>query len=447
MKITSFTATPSAIGNTGGTVSLAAGTQGVTTCTFSVLPSLVGLPTSMGCQNGLANKQVTIPANPGIARKFTFTITASNGNDHVSKTAVVTQAATLNFLSISAGFEHTCGVVTNHTVRCWGANDVGQLGNGSTTRSAIPVAVSGLVGVKAVSTGTSESCALLTGGTVKCWGFNWYGGLGDGSRTQSTTPVAVSGLVGVKAVSTGNLFSCALLTGGTVTCWGNNNSGQLGNGQNNTFSTAPVAVSGLVGVTAIEASSAGYTCARLTAGTVKCWGANDFGELGNQSPVDVLTPTTVSGLAGVTAITARQGHQTCARLTAGTAKCWGANDVGQLGNGTTIDSITPVAVSGLVGVTAISAGQRHTCAFLAGGTAYCWGYNFRGQLGDGTTTDSTTPVAVSGLLGVTAISAGAEHTCALVTGGKAYCWGNNFEGDLGDGTRQNRSTPVAVSPF
>ena len=447
MKIKSFTATPSAIGNTGGTVSLDAGVQGVTTCTFSVLPALVGLPTSMGCQNGTANKQVTIPANPGIARSFTFTITASNGNDHVSKTAVVKQAATLNFLSISAGFAHTCGVVTNHTVRCWGNNDFGQLGTGTTIPSTTPVAVSGLVGVKAVSTGGSESCALLTGGTVKCWGDNWYGGLGDGTRTQSTTPVAVSGLVGVKAVSTGNFFSCALLTGGTVTCWGNNNDGQLGNGQNNTFSTAPVAVSGLVGVTAIEASDASYTCARLAVGTVKCWGANDFGELGNQSLVNVLTPVAVSGLVGVTAITARGGYHTCARRTAGTVKCWGSNQIGQLGNGTTIDSTTPVAVSGLVGVTAITAGQRHTCALLTGGTVTCWGANWSGQLGDGTTTNSTTPVAVSGLLGVTAITAGAEYTCALVTGGKAYCWGNNFDGNLGDGTHQNRSTPVAVSPF
>jgi len=449
MKIKSFTATPSAIGNTGGTVSLDAGVQGVTTCTFSVLPALVGLPTSMGCQNGTANKQVTIPANPGTARSFTFTITASNGTDNVSKTSVVKQAATLNFLSISAGFSHTCGVVTDHTVRCWGDNQFGQLGDGqSNTRSSIPVAVSGLVGVKAVSTGNGESCALLTGGTVKCWGDNWWGGLGDGTRTQSTTPVAVSGLVGVKAISTGYLFSCALLTGGTVKCWGNNNNGQLGNGQNNTFSTAPVAVSGLVGVTAIEAAGAAYTCARLTAGTVKCWGDEVYGQLGSQSLVDVLTPTTVSGLAGVTAITARQGHYTCALLTGGTVKCWGDNWYGQLGNGqNNTRSSIPVAVSGLVGVTAISAGGDHTCAFLAGGTAYCWGSGGNGELGDGTTTDSTTPVAVSGLVGVTAITAGAHFTCALVTGGKAYCWGNNFYGNLGDGTSQNRSTPVAVSPF
>jgi alpha-tubulin suppressor-like RCC1 family protein len=282
---------------------------------------------------------------------------------------------------------------------------------------------------------------------VKCWGDNWYGGLGNGTRTQSTTPVAVSGLVGVKAVSTGHLFSCALLTGGTVTCWGNNYDGQLGNGQNNTFSTAPVAVSGLVGVTAIEASELGYTCARLTAGTVKCWGDSSFGQLGNHSLVNVLTPTTVIGLAGVSAITARQGHHTCARLAGGTAYCWGNNGNGQLGNGTTTGSTTPVAVIGLVGVTAISAGGWHTCAFLAGGTAYCWGFGFWGSLGNGMNTDSTIPVAVSGLVGVTAISAGDVHTCALVTGGKAYCWGNGYEGQLGDGTRQNRSTPVAVSPF
>jgi alpha-tubulin suppressor-like RCC1 family protein len=358
-----------------------------------------------------------------------------------------------NVAAVSAGGLHTCALTAGGGIQCWGYNTVGELGDGTTATRSTPVDVFGLTsGMAAVSAGYVDTCAVTTGGGVICWGGNSYGELGYGiAGGYSSTPVPVSGLASAAAaVSVGGSHVCALTTGGAVKCWGFNGGGQLGNGST-TNSSSPVDVSGLTSGVAAVSAGGGYTCALTTAGGVKCWGSNSAGQLGNGCCSDSSTPVNVSGLtSGVAAISAGAEH-TCALTTGGGVKCWGRNLQGQLGNGTTTinscDCITtPVDVSGLTsGVAAVSAGQHHTCALTTGGGVKCWGGNGVGQLGNGTTTDSSTPVDVSGLTsGVAVVSAGDVHNCAVTTLGGAKCWGYNGYGQLGNSTFTDSHSPVDV---
>ncbi len=347
-------------------------------------------------------------------------------------------------LSISAGFGQTCAVTgPNNAARCWGRNDSGELGTGSTASSLTPIGVSGLSSkVAAVSAGGSRSCALTTSGGLKCWGSSPGNGTGS-----SLSPVSVSGLSsGVRSVSAGGTFTCALTTAGGVRCWGAGSLGQLGDGLL-TASSVPVTPTGLSsGVSAISVG-AQHACALTTGATVKCWGWNNYGETGDQSGATTTAqPLDVAGLPANVVAVSVGGYHSCVVTSAGQAWCWGENQVGQLGDGTTVDRPAPAPVSGLPAVASITGGTYHTCAITTGGAASCWGSNISGQLGNGTTTDSWVPVPVAGLSsGAVQITGGRFHTCSVDTAGRAACWGNNLFGQIGDGTTTYRYTPVGVS--
>lgn len=249
-----------------------------------------------------------------------------------------------------------------------------------------------------VDTGYEHTCAVTSAGGVRCWGINNVGQLGDGTTTDSTVPVGVVGLAkGVASVSGGGYDNtCALTKAGGVKCWGRNSSGQLGDGTT-TDSGVPVGVVGLSSGVASVSASNWYACALTKAGGVKCWGDNSVGELGDGTLTDSSVPVAVVGLSsGVASVSAGQWH-TCAVTRNGRAKCWGSNGSGELGDGTTNDSNVPVTVTGLRStVSSVSAGSEHTCALISHGRVRCWGMNYVGELGDGTTTSSSTPVAVVG---------------------------------------------------
>lgn len=362
---------------------------------------------------------------------------------------IIVSGASLKATSMALGDYHTCAVTTAGGVKCWGDNYWGTLGNGLSNNSAIPVGVTGLnSGVRAITSGGSHVCALTEAGGVKCWGENYKGKLGDGTGVNSRVPVDVLGLTsGVAAISSGREHVCALMLSGPVKCWGNNGSASVGDG---TFTDrgAPVDVVGLPATVTAISAGAYHTCALTSEGRVMCWGGGWQGQLGNGSTGSQSVPTYVSALASGVASISSGGNHTCAITTSGGAKCWGGNSSGELGDGSKNQSTGPVDVQGLTsGVATIAAGGSHTCAVTSSGTAKCWGYNSDGHLGDGTSTGRTTPGDVSGLSsGASSIYAANSHTCAITTSSRAKCWGRNSNGQLGNGQQFLQMTPVDVLP-
>lgn len=375
-------------------------------------------------------------------------------NSHSLAPVVVSGLSGLTATSLATRASHTCAAFSDGSARCWGRNDTGQLGDGSTSNRNAPVVVAGLSGMAALalSVGELHSCARLSGGALRCWGDNWYGQLGDGTTMRRLTAVASIDQVGqiVTSMSAGKQHVCARLGDATLRCWGDNGLGQVGDGTV-AQRERPVVVGALsgLGVTSVAAGF-WHSCATFANAGPHCWGNNRDAQLGDGSTTHRVLPTPVNGLAGVnvTAVAGSESH-TCALVADGSVRCWGQNNRGQLGDGSTTNRTTPVMVTGLAGLvaTAVAVGSGHSCARISDGTLRCWGQNLYGQVGDGTTTDRSTPVQVEGLAGlnVTAVAAGGSHTCARTSDGVMRCWGGNSSGQLGDGTNSDRSTPVVVS--
>jgi alpha-tubulin suppressor-like RCC1 family protein len=382
------------------------------------------------------------------------------GDDAPGSTVLPSATAT----QLAVGRLHICALTSAGAVRCWGTSQRGEVGNGGaldSTNYLVPVQVVGLTsGVTAIAAHNGDHTCALAGGAVTCWGDDTYGQLGSGiphsstGRTDSSTPIAVAGLgAGVQAIAVGGDHSCAITAAGGVKCWGNNEYGQLGN-DSDVATNLAVDVMGIAsGATAIAAGHR-HTCA-IVSGGLRCWGSNVDGELGNNSTDTSRTPVAVMGLAsGVTQVTA--GRFTTCAIANGAAKCWGNNDAGQVGNGVSSgvggggdDPHVPAQVMGLTsGVTQISTADQLTCAVVSGATR-CWGANGYGNLGNNSegAFESFVPVGVTGLTsGGREVGTASHHGCALTTAGAVSCWGEaeGGGGPLGNGTNDSSKVPVPV---
>jgi alpha-tubulin suppressor-like RCC1 family protein len=429
-------------------------------------------------------------------------------------------------MEFAAGSSHTCALADDERVRCWGRNDAGQLGTGTTAAATSPALVVGPIGsitARGLAAGLNHSCAWRADGNVACWGRNGSGAIGDGTFVDRLTPVAVTlERTPVLSMAAGDHHTCAAATLGTIQCWGQNvdrqvnpllatsflptpssftawpvanlaagsrftilgrplsdetvtgatdgwganDASQLGNIEDFDTSTLAFVSAGPMPLPVSVAAGVSHSCALAADGTVRCWGSNQFGQLGIGSVAQgpFATPQQVLGVFDAVSIASGPFH-TCVVLVDGRVQCWGRNDFRQLGDGTTTDRrfATPVPGISAGGAVALTLGRTHSCALTPSGGVRCWGRNNQGQLGDTSLTDRSSPVFVqqatvfflgqpllsqsTTLNQIVGIVAGQTHTCARRVSGRVLCWGSNVDGQIGDGTTANRPIAIGVASF
>jgi alpha-tubulin suppressor-like RCC1 family protein len=361
----------------------------------------------------------------------------------------------LRLQSVSAGAFHACAVNDDATVYCWGLNSAGQLGDETLNSKSTPVRVAGgTLRFESVTAGGAHTCALTETGDAYCWGVNVSGQLGDGNVFgQRAAPAPVIGDLEFALLSAGVGHTCGITVGGEAYCWGTEANGRLGTGSfGPEIKPLPQLVLGGLSFTMISAGLE-HSCGVTTAGAAYCWGSGAFGQLGDGTTDSQTEPTAVTGGLLFSEVSAG-GDFTCG-ITVGVgleAYCWGTGANGQLGNGTMSGSTSPVQVEVPMGELAVfrqtSTGGGHSCALLRS-VARCWGVNDAGQLGDGTTMDRSTPVDVSGGLAFRSISASispfAAFSCGMAQDQVVYCWGSGESGQLGNGATAQQTAPVAVA--
>lgn len=311
-------------------------------------------------------------------------------NDYHSVSELALAVGTVNPATLLTGNEHTCTFIADGRMQCWGTNYTGQLGDGTMGGFAeAPQFVHNISNALKGFTGGYHTCAMMPDNTIQCWGRNQDGQIGNGdSTTDVALPTPVIGLGAVADLAAGGYHNCALMPDHSVECWGRNGRGQVGDGTDVTPVTQPHLVSGL---TAASLSLGGYhSCALLANATAQCWGQSDYGQIGSAGTFSDV-PVTVAGLSNIVALNLGMLHS-CATLSDGTVHCWGNNVWGQLGDGTTNSTSTPVTVQGIANPRQIDAGWEHTCALMPDTSVWCWGGNEYGQLGNGTVVNSVTPV-------------------------------------------------------
>ncbi len=356
---------------------------------------------------------------------------------------------------IATGYAHTCASSTSGAMRCWGRNGSGQLGDGTTSHRNLAVNVDGLgSGVTRISTGGDHTCAVISNQALHCWGYNGYGQVGVGSTGNFHRPQHVTSLEGpIRALSAGGEHTCARREGNDLYCWGRATNGRIGFGttSNIGWASSPHRVRGLENDLRQLSLFWRTSCGVTKSNDAVCWGRNNYGQLGdgqqftNGDGIDQAQASRVAGLIGLATMTAVGAEHACAVASDGSVWCWGRNNYGQIGDGTAITRRTPVQVPGIEDVTAIVAGREHSCALRSGGSVVCWGRNNYGQIGDGSLENRNMPVPVVGLnQDVAQIVIGADHNCVRMENGEVQCWGYNGYAQVGDGSYTNRHIPTAV---
>ncbi|AHG91276.1 protein kinase [Gemmatirosa kalamazoonensis] len=357
--------------------------------------------------------------------------------------AAPTSIGTLPHSVLSLGARHTCAVTIDGAAHCWGANERGQLGDGTAQRQIAPVRVAAELTFASIAAGSSQSCGVTRTGDVYCWGNDASGQLGDATTVRRNAPVRVAGPGVYRSATSGDAHSCALTVEGMVHCWGANGHGQLGDGTTRAH-TVPTPIGAVPARFVQVAAGAMHTCALTTEGVAYCWGANDRGQLG-MAGGDQHLPTPVAGDTRFAMLSTGTQH-TCGLSVDGSVWCWGGNARGQLGVGArTASDRSPQRVRLAVPAVAVASGGQHACALTASGDAFCWGANGAGQLGIGSQSDASLPTRVASAEPFGAIAAGATHTCGATTAGALLCWGNNVDGQLGDATQSVRAVPTRVA--
>ncbi|MBU1218293.1 hypothetical protein KKF34_09565 [Myxococcota bacterium] len=353
------------------------------------------------------------------------------------------------FVSISAGYQHTCGILTDGSGWCWGFNGAGQLGDGTHEERTYPVMVSGMEeGIEKISGGREHSCAVKADGSAWCWGKNTSGQLGNGDLEDTMIPAGVSGMSeGVKSICPGADHTCALKSDGSLWCWGSNVSGQIGDGTTEDRHE-PVRVESLnYNVISVECGY-DHTCVQIDDGSVWCWGSNESGQVGDSTTENRLVPVMVESVGkDITQISVGANHNFAVKND-NSVYGWGMGGFSQLGDGNATNQETPVAISPLENsVQKISAGSIFSCALKLDGTVWCWGFNLFGQLGTGSVDSQSLPVQTQVLTsGVEQLVTGSNHACVLKTDGSVWCWGKNEDGQLSTGDNEDRLIPTPIIP-
>jgi alpha-tubulin suppressor-like RCC1 family protein len=388
--------------------------------------------------SGSAGSSESSGGPAGASSSSSGSVSSSGSSSSGSSSSI--DSAKLVARSVNASQDGVCAVLNDGSIRCWGDTAF-------YSSSSAPVPVPDIVDAVSVAVGMDLfACVVLGSGAVQCWGYNTYGDLGNGTTESSSVPVTVVGITNAIAVAAGDGPVCAVLATGAVQCWGV----YLGNGTT-ASSSVPVTVAGITNAVGVAAGTA-FACAVLNDGSIRCWGDDTFGELGDGMSTSVgstspsrYVPVEVSEITNAIAVAASDGFA-CAVLSSGAVQCWGGTGItnGALGDSQWIDSFVPVTVTGITNAVGIAAGSWFACAVLKSGAVECWGVNTSGQLGNGTTTASLVPVEVTGIANAVAVTAGYSTACAELSSGSVQCWGGY---SLGNGAGLSSSVPVTVSGF